>query len=422
MLRGISGGEKKRLTTGEAVVGGGRKVLLADEISTGLDSETTQQIAASLRLFCHFRDATVLVALLAPPPETFALFDDVLLLAEGCIVFHGSRADAVPFLESLGFARPARKPEADFLVEALSPGEQRRYWTRGQEEAPPDAAQMAAAFRGSRFAAQQAAALRAGCATCEDDGRPELGASALLPTKRYALSWGGRFRATARRDAILLRRNAFIYAFRTSQVALAALVAATLFLRTRHSADNVPDGVLLAGFQFYSITTMFFTSFSEMALELNGMPVFDKQAALRFYDAGSYAVATALLRVPVLLAESALWTGISYYTVGFAPDAGRFFTTFGVLAAAHFAAGCLFRAVAAVGRSLVVASTLGALAALLFFSLGGFVIARTCAHRRLLDASCLRLRSFALALLACADTSRCSLSQRHSGLVVGLTQ
>ena len=68
--------------SGELLVGP-KKVLFLDEISTGLDSSTTFQITRTLRDFCHLRDATMLVALLQPTPETYNLFDDVLLMSEG---------------------------------------------------------------------------------------------------------------------------------------------------------------------------------------------------------------------------------------------------------------------------------------------------------------------------------------------------
>ncbi len=54
-----------------------------DEISTGLDSSTTYQIVRSIGNVAHLREATVLMSLLQPPPETFDLFDDVMLLADG---------------------------------------------------------------------------------------------------------------------------------------------------------------------------------------------------------------------------------------------------------------------------------------------------------------------------------------------------
>ena len=69
-------------SAGEMIVGS-KKVLFADEISTGLDSSTTYQIVKCMRNFVKMRRATVLMSLLQPAPETFDLFDDVMLLAEG---------------------------------------------------------------------------------------------------------------------------------------------------------------------------------------------------------------------------------------------------------------------------------------------------------------------------------------------------
>lgn len=64
------------------------KVLFMDEISTGLDSNTTFQIIKCLRDFAHLRNATVLINLLQPPPEVYNLFDDILLLSEGSCICH----------------------------------------------------------------------------------------------------------------------------------------------------------------------------------------------------------------------------------------------------------------------------------------------------------------------------------------------
>lgn len=103
---------------GEMVVGP-RKTLFMDEISTGLDSSTTYQIVKCTRNFVHQMDGTVLMALLQPAPETFDLFDDLVLLSDGYIVYHGPRAEVVEFFESLGFQLPPRKGVADFLQEVF---------------------------------------------------------------------------------------------------------------------------------------------------------------------------------------------------------------------------------------------------------------------------------------------------------------
>lgn len=64
-------------------------------------------------------EATVLVALLQPAPETFELFDDLLLLSDGYVVYQGPREDVLEFFESLGFKLPPRKGVADFLQEVF---------------------------------------------------------------------------------------------------------------------------------------------------------------------------------------------------------------------------------------------------------------------------------------------------------------
>lgn len=96
---------------------GPTKVLLMDEISTGLDSSTTFQIVTYVQQLVHITDATALVALLQPAPETFELFDDIILMAEGKILYHGPRSHALQYFEGCGFKCPERKGVADFLQE-----------------------------------------------------------------------------------------------------------------------------------------------------------------------------------------------------------------------------------------------------------------------------------------------------------------
>lgn len=57
-----------------------KKVIFADEISTGLDSSTTYEIVKWMADTTHALNNTTLIALLQPAPETFDLFDDVILL------------------------------------------------------------------------------------------------------------------------------------------------------------------------------------------------------------------------------------------------------------------------------------------------------------------------------------------------------
>ena len=96
---------------------GPTKTLFMDDISTGLDSSTAFQIVKCLQQIVHQTEATVLISLLQPDPEIFNLFDDIILLSEGQIVYQGPREHVIDFFESCGFKCPERKGIADYLQE-----------------------------------------------------------------------------------------------------------------------------------------------------------------------------------------------------------------------------------------------------------------------------------------------------------------
>ena len=73
------------------------------------DAATLFSVIRWLRTMCQGLQQTTLISLLQPPPETYSLFDDVMLMTEGSIVYHGPVKDAVAHMASLGFDLPPRK-------------------------------------------------------------------------------------------------------------------------------------------------------------------------------------------------------------------------------------------------------------------------------------------------------------------------
>ena len=96
---------------------GPTKTLFMDEISTGLDSSTAYQIVKCLQQVAHLTDATILMSLLQPAAETVDLFDGIILLSEGQIVYQGPWEHVIEFFKQCGVRCPERKDTADFLQE-----------------------------------------------------------------------------------------------------------------------------------------------------------------------------------------------------------------------------------------------------------------------------------------------------------------
>ncbi|KAJ6299528.1 hypothetical protein OIU76_020486 [Salix suchowensis] len=367
MLRGVSGGQRKRVTTGEMIVGP-RKTLFMDEISTGLDSSTTYQIVKCIGNFVHLMEATVLMALLQPAPETFDLFDDLVLLSEGYVVYQGPRAEVLEFFESLGFKLPSRKGVADFLQEVTSKKDQAQYWadqSKPYEFLPTS--EIAKAFKNSKYGKYVDAEL----SVPFDKSKSHV--SALSKTK-YAVSRWELFKTCFSREVLLISRHRFLYIFRTCQVAFVGLVTCTLFLRTRLHPTDEMNGNLYLSCLFFGLVHMMFNGFSELSLLIFRLPVFYKQRDNLFHPAWVWSVASFILRLPYSIVEAVVWSCVVYYTVGFAPGVGRFFRFMLLLFSIHQMALGLFRTMGSIARDLVVANTFGSAALLAIFLLGGFII------------------------------------------------
>ncbi|XP_059660861.1 ABC transporter G family member 31 [Cornus florida] len=367
MLRGVSGGQRKRVTTGEMVVGP-RKTLFMDEISTGLDSSTTYQIVKCIGNIVHQMQGTVLMALLQPAPETFDLFDDLVLLSEGHIVYQGPREEVLEFFESLGFRLPPRKGVADFLQEVTSRKDQEQYWA---DSSKPyvflSVPQISEAFRNSRFGRSVESSL----SLPYDKSKNHPSA---LSKAKFAVSKSELFWTCFARELLLISRHRFLYIFRTCQVAFVGFVTCTMFLRTRiHPTDEI-NGNLYLSCLFFGLVHMMFNGFSELPLMIFRLPVFYKQRDNYFYPAWAWSFCSWILRVPYSVIEAVVWSVVVYYTVGFAPAAGRFFGYMFLLFAVHQMALGLFRMMASLTRDMIIANTFGSAGLLVIFLLGGFII------------------------------------------------
>ncbi|GMF41680.1 unnamed protein product [Phytophthora lilii] len=159
MLRGVSGGERKRVTTGEMEFGM-KYVSLMDEISTGLDSAATYDIINTQRSVAHRLHKTVVIALLQPSPEVFSLFDDVMILNEGELMYHGACSQVEEYFEGLGFKCPPGRDIADYLLD-LGTKQQHRYEVSHPTKQPRSPSEFAECFGQSRIYHNTLAALEA---------------------------------------------------------------------------------------------------------------------------------------------------------------------------------------------------------------------------------------------------------------------
>lgn len=126
IVRGVSGGERRRVAAAEILVGP-QSVIFGDQISNGLDSATTYSVIKFLSEAVKALRKTCLLSLLQPAPEVMELFDDIILMSEGNVLYHGPVEKAVDWFNSVGFIKPVRKDACSFLQELTVPSGQLLY-------------------------------------------------------------------------------------------------------------------------------------------------------------------------------------------------------------------------------------------------------------------------------------------------------
>jgi ABC-2 type transporter len=90
-------------------------VLCGDEISTGLDAASTYDMIQVILYNGRSTKQTRIFSLLQPSPETLSLFDDVIVLAEGQIIYAGPIEEVEDYFANIGFQSPEFTDVADFL-------------------------------------------------------------------------------------------------------------------------------------------------------------------------------------------------------------------------------------------------------------------------------------------------------------------
>ncbi|KAL0415185.1 UNVERIFIED_CONTAM: ABC transporter G family member 36 [Sesamum latifolium] len=148
---------------------------------------------------------------------------------------------------------------------------------------------------------------------------------AALVYGKYLVPRRVLLKANFDKEWLLIKRNSFFYVFKTVQIIIVAMIASTVFLRTKLHARNEEDGAVYVGALVFGMIINTFNGYVEISLTIQ--------------------------RLPVLFFKQLLW----------------------VFLIQQMAAG-LFRLIAGICRTMIVSKTGGSLTLLLVFLLGGFIL------------------------------------------------
>ncbi|KAE8317182.1 P-loop containing nucleoside triphosphate hydrolase protein [Aspergillus transmontanensis] len=116
--KGCSGGEKRRVSIAIQLLKQ-TSVLFCDEPTTGLDATTAFQVIQTLK---QLADAgmTIIMSLHSPRSDAWRLFDNIILLSGGHLIYSGASNMVEEYFKNCGFELPPYVNPADFLLEITS--------------------------------------------------------------------------------------------------------------------------------------------------------------------------------------------------------------------------------------------------------------------------------------------------------------
>ncbi|KAF4321260.1 hypothetical protein JM18_002517 [Phytophthora kernoviae] len=367
MVRGVSGGEKKRVTTGE-MCQGMHQASFMDEISTGLDSAATFDIINAQRTIAHRLGKTMVISLLQPPPEVFALFDDIILLNDGEVMYYGPRGRIVDYFRELGLECLPNRDVADFLLDLGTP-QQSVYERRG----------ALSGMKPPRLSTKYAEVFR-----CSDVHRGMLerfdepmNCDSLIKgyiksTPEYLRGVWANIPTLVQRQLTLISRDVNTLWSRVILVLIAALVSSTTFMNVEVTNASTTMGVIL-------MSTLFplFEQTSQLSMFVSMRDIFYKQRSANFFQTPAYVLASAISQIPTALPESFIYGAFLYWITGLEASAGLFILYEVIIFLTVMAAVMIFFFVAAISPNIYIANplALGILQLVLVFA--GFVVTRS---------------------------------------------
>lgn len=122
-VRGISGGQKRRVTLARGFVGGSQ-IVFCDEPTSGLSATDAEVCVRAMCAASRKQGVTFVVVIHQPRVEVVAMFSHLTLITSnpGRIVYNGAFADAAEYFAAAGSPVPANCNPADFLLDVITPG------------------------------------------------------------------------------------------------------------------------------------------------------------------------------------------------------------------------------------------------------------------------------------------------------------
>ena len=299
-IKGLSSGEKKRVSVGMELIHD-PELLLLDEPTSGLDSHSALLLVELLKQLA-LSGRTVVSSIHQPSSEVFQKFDDACFMANGEVIYFGPVSEVLPYFAKKGHVCPADSNPSDFIMYLLQ--------TLSGEEL-------------KNLADQQRKEVSDGKPSSTSSGEGETTAREVVAVpgshaKRKQRSFGVQFWELGKREWLNFFRDVGALKARLNVGVVIILIISFVFWMV---GDNSTQSEIDISHQGAVTLLAVNAMFSNSQILLLSFPI-ERPVFLREYSSGMYSVpayffSKSVVEFPVLFAQVALSTVIAYYLMAF---------------------------------------------------------------------------------------------------------
>ncbi|KAG6029740.1 hypothetical protein E4U41_000287 [Claviceps citrina] len=379
-VRGVSGGERKRVSIAEMLVAGS-PLTAWDNSTRGLDSATALKFVQALRLASDLGQQANAVAIYQASQSIYELFDKAAVLYQGRQIYFGPANQAKAYFERQGWFCPPRQTTGDFLTSVTNPQERcaragyenkvprtpeefERLWRQSPEyqDLLRDISRHDDEFSGHR----QGESL-----TQFREHKNFRQANNVRPKSPFIVSYWMQVKLCTKRAYQRIWNDITATATEAISHIVMALIIGSIFI-------GIPDATV----SFYGRGSVLFmavlmnalTTLSEVTGLYDQRPIVEKHASYAFYHPSAEAAAGIVADVPVKFVTAVAFNVVLYFLAGLRREAGPFFLYFLITFITTFVMSAIFRTMAAATKTVSQAMTLSGVLVLALVIYTGFAI------------------------------------------------
>ncbi|XP_068544011.1 broad substrate specificity ATP-binding cassette transporter ABCG2-like [Anas acuta] len=385
LIRGVSGGERKRTNIGMELITE-PPVLFLDEPTTGLDASTANAVLILLKKLSR-RGRTIIFSIHQPRYSIFKLFDSLTLLALGKVLYHGPANQALDYFSSIGYeCEPFNNP-ADFFLDIIN-GDSTAVAANKEVNEPVDTGKEVNSENGAveqnvvssvvDVLHQKYLNSSLYQSTKEALAKVELGRGSNHKVSKqgheitYANGFFTQLYWVSKRSLKNLIRNPQASVAQIAVTIILALVVGAIFFGVKLDQSGIQNRV---GSLFFVTTNQCFSSVSAIELFIRDKKLFVHQYTSGYYRVSAYFLALMIGDLlPMRTAPAIIFSCITYWMIGYQAVAGRFFFFMLTLILVSYTATAMSLAISAGMEVVAVANLLITICFVLMLIFSGLLV------------------------------------------------